>query len=181
LHSHAPLAAAESEFISQPEHSEDPGEAKVLAGQEAQESSGDIVYPEGQVEHSETEEAPIRGKCLPAAQATQVPFTAGHLIQLFAPSISEYVPRPQLMHLSAEKAPSTVEYLPALHLRHELSPSPPLNGKYFPAGHRVQVSLEDAPSTSEYVPMPQFRHVSAEIAPCAVEYLPALHFTHNPS
>ena len=76
LHSHVPLPASESELLSQAEQSEDPGGAKVLAGHEVQERSGDIVYPSGQVEHSESEDAPIKGKCFPAGHATQVPLTA---------------------------------------------------------------------------------------------------------
>ena len=38
-------------------------EANVLTGHESQGSSGDIVYPAGQVEHSETKEAHMRGNC----------------------------------------------------------------------------------------------------------------------
>ena len=131
-------------MLSHTEHSEDPSGAKVLAGHETQERSGDIVYPRGQMEHSESEEAPIRGKCLPAVHATQVPLTAGHVIQLpleDAQRMSEYLPSSQLMHVSAEKAPSAVENLPAVHWIHKVFEPAPLEGRYVPAGHWVQLSF----------------------------------------
>jgi hypothetical protein len=172
LHTQATLPAEESAFVSHTVHDVEPSGEKVLGGQEAHNSSDDMVDPAGHVEHSETEVAAMTGKCLPAGHATHEPDTSGHDVQLAiedAPIIPEYFPIPQGIHVSAEKAPFEVEYVPARHVTHNPSKSAPLEVKYVPALHCVHA--EDVePTTVEYVPTSQSEQ---PVEAFTAEYFPA--------
>ena len=140
LHWQKLLPAVESASDSHAVHDDAPVGENVLGEQETHSDSGSVVEPAGHVEHSADDVAPVKGRCLPAGQATHVPDDLGHMVQLAlenAPIISEYLPRLQSIHVAAEKAPSLVEYFPAPHLTHNVSESAPVEGRYVPDLHWI--------------------------------------------
>ena len=199
LHSQEALPAPESALSSHIEQRGDPSVAKVPAGQVVHEGSGDFVNPRLQWEHSEIEEAPTNGKCLPAGQAKQVPPSSGHALQLSlvdAPTKSENLPISQFIQVSAEIAPVATEYFPALHSTHILSEFAANAPEYLPAEHVVHTASVEAPTMEEclpglqskqvveallavYFPATHLRQLSADEAPATVENVPAEHPTHR--
>ena len=73
LHWQALLPAVEPAFASHAVHDDEPAEENVLGGQERHIDAGKIVEPAGQVEHSADDAAPVKGRWVPAGQATHVP------------------------------------------------------------------------------------------------------------
>ena len=94
-----------------------------------------------------------------------------------APSVPEYLPAAQSMHVPAADAPVAAEYLPAPQFVQVLAKTAPVAAEYLPAPHCSQALSATAPVPMRYVPAPQSMHPPA---PTTALYFPATHATHVP-
>ena len=164
-----PVAAMVSEYVPDPQlvHAAEPLEI--------------LYFPATQFEHT-----PPSGPVYPALQVQPVdaeqpvhdaPELAGHVRQVVAtvaPTVAEYVPVPQSVHVAL---PVTLLYFPAAQVEHT-PPSGPvyptlqvqavrallLTGESELVGHVRQVVATVAPTVVEYVPTPQAVHSTEPVA-----------------
>lgn len=94
---------------------------------------------------------------------------AKHVYTLPAPTVVEYVLRPQFMQLLPDDTPVAVEYVPAPQFKHALFEFAPSAGEYLPATQSTQLLAAVAPIVKEY--LPALQSVQPEAPFC--EYVPA--------
>jgi hypothetical protein len=94
-----------------------------------------------------------------------------------APSVPEYLPAAQSMHVPATDAPPVVEYLPAPQFVQVLAKAAQVAAEYLPAPHCTQAISATAPMLMRYLLAPQSLHPPATTTAL---YFPATHATHVP-